>query len=199
MEEINKMKTFRFVSLIILLTSLLIAGCAATRKPLFLSDTFEGQLVDDIYVLPVLDLRFDKTKELKLDKWVHSIVAGQLKKKNYKYQIVNKETPVAGLTEEILAEENPSLIISMKPDGARWVMLLVLHDSSSKLTFGSTGNAEMSGRLYDMEMRNVVWRDKAVAQTGQGGLIGMAMKGAMEQQAITMAALNLINSFPARQ
>ena len=57
----------------------------------------------------------------------------------------------------------------------------------------------MSGRLYDMEIRNVVLRDKAVAQTGQGGLIGMAMKGAMEQQAITMAALNLINSFPARQ
>ena len=77
-------------------------------------------------------------------------------------------------------------------------MVLSLVDVKSKLTFGSTGNAEVAGVMYDKESGTITWRDKGIGQVGQGGLIGMAFKGMMANSAISAALHNLLSSFPAQ-
>jgi hypothetical protein len=77
-------------------------------------------------------------------------------------------------------------------------MVLVLDDVVTKLTFGSTGNAEVSGFLFDKQAGEIVWRDKGIGKVGQGGLLGMAMKAGMDGAAIDAAVGNLIASVPTR-
>ena len=70
------------------------------------------------------------------------------------------------------------------PDAPEWLLIMALIDSNSRLTFGSTGNAEVAGFLVDQQCHQLIWRNRKVQQTGQGGLIGMTMKGMMEEGAI---------------
>jgi len=75
-------------------------------------------------------------------------------------------------------------------------MVILLIDVNTKLTFGSTGTAEVAGFLYDVESEKMIWRDKGIGKAGQGGLVGMLMKGMMDEQAISMANYNLVASIP---
>jgi hypothetical protein len=42
----------------------------------------------------------------------------------------------------------------------------------------------------------MIWKDKGIGKTGQGGLIGMAMVSGMADQAIRMALRDLLASIP---
>ena len=54
----------------------------------------------------------------------------------------------------------------------------------------------MTGYIFDKSNRQLVWRKKGVAQVGQGGLAGMMMKSAIEQNAIVIAATKVMEAFP---
>jgi hypothetical protein len=84
------------------------------------------------------------------------------------------------------------------PAEARWVMVVSLGDVTSKVTFGSTGNAEVSGYVYDKQDGKLIWKEKGVGQAGQGGLVGMMMKGMMKSAALNSAIDNLMRSVPKR-
>ena len=77
-------------------------------------------------------------------------------------------------------------------------MVVCLDDVTSRMTFGSTGNAELSGYLYDKQDGKLVWQDKGIGQAGQGGLAGMMLKGTMKGQALNIATGNLMRSVPKR-
>jgi len=47
------------------------------------------------------------------------------------------------------------------------------------------------GALFDRQKGKLVWRAVGTAQAGQGGLLGMAMKGAMTDEAIGEAVKDL--------
>lgn len=184
--------------LLLFMTSLLL-GCN-TGQSLFISDGFNQERIDNIALLPVADLRFDKSKELKnLDRWVHNVFKRQLKRKRYSFNIFLDSSLVANVTEEDITNPKSHWISTLGPSGARWVLLPILHDSSSKLTFGSTGNAEFSAALYDRENGTMIWRHKAAQKAGAGGLAGMAMKGAMEKTAILEAANDVISVLPTQK
>lgn len=177
--------------------AIILSGCN-TGRPLFLSDAYHKEKIDIITLLPVADLRFDKSKDLKnLDRWVHNVFKRQLKRKRYPFNILLESSLVANVTEEDITDPKPHWISTLGPSGARWILLPILHDSSSKLTFGSTGNAEFSAALYDRENGTMIWRHKAAQKAGAGGLAGMAMKGSMEKTAILEAATEVISFLPA--
>ena len=100
------------------------------------------------------------------------------------------------ILEDDLREADGEWIKRLGPAKSRWVMVLMLVDVTTKLTFGSTGNAEVAGFLYDKETGTLVWRDKGIGKAGQGGLIGMCMKGMMDEAAISNAMNNLLASIP---
>jgi hypothetical protein len=121
-----------------------------------------------------------------------------LLKKKYACTVQPGAALTASVTRDALDAPTPEFIMALPPESAKWVLLLVLHDARSKMTFGSTGNAELSGYLFDREGGALVWRNKETAKVGQGGLLGMAFKGGMQKSAVTQAAQAVLGTFPAR-
>lgn len=153
------------------------------------------QAIDQITIIPAVDLRVDKKDNINLDK-VAKNAAGTLKQKRYSTALSDSKGVTGEIAEEDLNDAKPEWVKRLGPVDARWVMVIGLADVHSKMTFGSTGNAELTGFLFDKRDGSVVWKGKGVGQAGQGGLLGMAMKGAMSEAAIDSALVNLFSSIP---
>ena len=119
-----------------------------------------------------------------------------LQRKRYKAQASTTTGEAGQLVEEDLQNAKPDWARKLGPPEARWVMVVCLGDVISKMTFGSTGNAEVSGYLFDKETGETLWKGHGVGQAGQGGLAGMMIKGAMKSAALEAAVHNLIGSMP---
>jgi hypothetical protein len=153
--------------------------------------------ISRIDILPILDLRVDKKDKVNFEA-LSKIAAGILQKSNYvAYPTVDRGT-VGEIAEEDLTDAKPEWVKRLGPSQARWVMVLGLNDVHTKMTFGSTGNAEMIGFLFDKRDGSVVWKKTALGKQGQGGLLGMAMKGAMVDMAAQTAVANLLDDIPKR-
>lgn len=178
---------------------LLAAGCAIpVKQAIHLDAEFKAPEISEITLLPTLDLRVDRDVNVDTQKAIREDGMSRLKKKGYQVVLHDNLGGMAEITEYDLKSGDPNWIKRLGPSEARWVMVLVLVDVKTKLTFGSTGNAEVAGFLYDKERGVIVWRDKGIGQVGQGGLVGMMMKGMMDDQAISAAMFNLLSSIPNR-
>lgn len=184
--------------LIVIIMALgLMGGCAATLKPaIHLDSSFHVQKIDIIVMLPAVDARFDKTVELEVQKLLNINAKSMLKKRGYEVQIINTDGTESQITKDDLESLDSEWIKQLGPDDANWVMVLALDDATSKLTFGSTGSAEVSGFFFDKQSGVLLWRDIGIGKVGQGGLFGMMMKSAMGDMAIINAVSNLIMSIP---
>lgn len=180
-----------------------ISGCTATKKiPISMTPGFSPDAVDMITVFPVVDLRFDKSDKLSMenvDNWMLKNVERILKKFGYQVILMSDRAMVSGLTEDDLSGKSTSWIKQAAPSSSSWVLITGLVDCESKLTFGSTGTAEVTGFFYNTNDGSVIWHDKGVGKVGQGGLAGMAMKGMMTHDAVVMATNVLMASFPEKR
>lgn len=190
----------KLFAVIILPVFILISGCTATKKAaISMAPGFNPKSVDEILVLPVVDLRFDKTKMPNIDKvdnWMQNNIEGTLKRFGYKVKIVTDRAFVSNITEEDLNSQDAAWIKQAVPSKSSWVLVVGLMDSESKITFGSTGSAEVTGYFYNKGDGLSIWHDKGVGKVGQGGLMGMAMKATMKHDAVIMATGNMMASFP---
>jgi hypothetical protein len=154
--------------------------------------------IRNISVLPVVDARAGAKAGVNLEKLQGGVVSVLTKALRYPASAVGASGLAAQVAEEDLQSALPAYIRKLGPADERWVMVVCLEDVASKLTFGSTGNAEVSGYLFDKDSGSVVWSGKGVGQAGQGGLMGMAMKGAMKGAALDAAIRNLLGGVPRR-
>ena len=181
-----------------------LGGCATAppphTKPEYLGANFDARAITGVALAPVLDMRIDKGAELDLDATVHKIAKQLMTERGYAVTSFADRSLVSALqalsTREAMEPAVKDFVI---PNGPRHVLVLGLIDAYSKLTFGSTGNAEMVGYLVDQQRREVVWSNKAVGQVGAGGLLGMAMKGGMTSAAIGITTAKLVESIPPRE
>jgi hypothetical protein len=167
----------------------------AKKEPTALELRFFG--IERIVVLPPVDARNGEKPQVGLDD-IRTNVVNLLEKKNYVAEAGSFAEGAERPVEEDLKEARPEWIKALGPADARWIMVVVLHDVTSRMNFGSSGNAELSGYLYDREDGSLVWQGKGVGQAGQGGLIGILMKSTMKGEALGKAASNLINAIPKR-
>jgi hypothetical protein len=181
------------LSLCVLALAILPVNCFGKRHELPPDPRFAA--IDQIVILPVIDARAGKKDKVNLES-LGKTTAGVLKRKNYT-AIRTDNTGTAGeIVEEDLNDARPEWIKRLGPPEARWVMVIGLGEIHSSLTFGSTGNAEVIGFLFDKQDGSVLWKGTGVGQAGQGGLAGMAMKGMMKGEALDNAMGNLLGSFP---
>lgn len=152
--------------------------------------------IGQIVILPVVDARAGQKGKVDLNSALRKTAQKNLKSKNYAVIVSDSIGNVGEVVEEDLNDAKPEWIKRLGPPEARWVMLVGLRDVHSKITFGSTGNAEVFGSLYDKDSGSTIWSGTGVGQVGQGGLLGMAMKGAMSTSAIQTATFNLLGSIP---
>lgn len=175
-------------------------GCAtALTTPLHLEPGFQFDLIDALEVLPAVDLRTDKTISVDLQKQIRQPVTKSLTKKGYRLTASTTFGATPEVSEEDLREAKPEWVKGLGSSNARWVLVLCLLDVRNKLTFGSTGNAEVSGYLFDKQAGRLSWRDKGIGQVGQGGLAGMLLKGTMDNAALDIALRNTMASVPKRR
>jgi len=153
--------------------------------------------IESVSVLPIVDARAGKKAGVNLQNLQNSVV-NILRKKRYLVNSSPNDGDAGQIAEEDLQAGEPQFIRKLGPADSRWVLVVCLEDVISKVTFGSTGNAEMSGYLFDKESGKVIWQSKGVGQAGQGGLLGMTMKGMMSGEAIGSALSNLFAGLPAK-
>lgn len=178
------------------LVAIFAVDCAAKKNaksepdPVFMA-------IQNISVLPIVDARAGKKAGVNLEKLQQS-VAKVIKKKRYSVSSANIPGEAGEIAVEDVEAADPSYVKKLGPTNERWVMVVFLDDITSKITFGSTGNAELSGYLFDKQDGRLVWKNKGVGQAGQGGLAGMAMKGMMKGEAMSNAIGSLLSSIPKR-
>jgi hypothetical protein len=187
------------ILLIVVLALGLMTGCVPALEPAIqLDSNFQPQKVDLISILPPVDARLDKKEKVNLQKELNKAARSKLKKKRYKVQLIDTDSTNSVITKDDLETYDAAWIKKLGPGDANWVMVLVLDDVVTKLSFGSTGNAEVSGFLFDKQSGTLLWRDKGVGKTGMGGLAGMMMIASMDEEAIRLAVIDLIASIPKR-
>ena len=175
------------------------SGCKApTKLPIHQSQGFDPLAISTITVLLIVDLRPDKVRMSDFNRVIQKQARAVLKSKRYPVEVLEESAQVANLTEEDLEAASAEWIRSLQPAGAPWIMVFAVHDVTRRLTFGSTGNAEISAYLYDREKAALVWHDKGLGQAGQGGLLGMALINLMDESALQMATGNALMSLPKR-
>jgi len=176
-----------------------VAGCAAPLKQaIYLDSGFQPQVINQIILLPAIDARIDRKIEVNIQKQIREAGMEILNNNGYQVSLSDNIGGVTQIIEDDLKFGDPKWIKQLGPSEARYVMVLMLVDVATKLTFGSTGNAEVAGFLYNKEAGTIVWRDKGIGQVGQAGLMFMLMKGAMAGSAIDVAMNSLLSSIPKR-
>ncbi len=189
MNSLGKMK---WTAMILVL--LLVSQIAAAKKEKVPPDP-RLMAIESVTVIPIVDLRPGEKDSANLQK-LQKIVAGSLKRRGYPPVMAETTGDAGQIMEEDLQDAKPAWIKRVGPPSSRWVMVVCLLDVHSKMTFGSTGNAEISGYIFDKEKPELIWSGKSVGRAGQGGLLGMTMKGAMKSAAMGNAVMYLVNLLP---
>jgi hypothetical protein len=176
---------------------LCLAGCTLPPKqPIFQDTSFNPVDVDQIVVLPAVDLRPDKSVDMDVTKSVAEAAESTLRSRKYKCAVAKDAKPPDVVSEDDLKKPRSEWVQSLGPSGARWIMAAAVHDLTKKITFGASANAEVSTYLYDKQSGKCVWHDKGVGQAGQGGLLGML--DPVASMALQGATMNAVMGLPQR-
>jgi hypothetical protein len=168
--------------------------------PKYLSPDFQVAEVTTLAVLPVLDLRADRSEALELDAWVHRIGRYLIKRRGYQTTFYGDRTMIESLQQLSQAELVEAQVQGLRvPEVGRWLLVFGLVDSYARRTFGSSGNAEMVAYIVDQQEGRVLWRHDTIGQIGMAGPVGRMMKGLMERSGIEVATKTLIESIPLRR
>ena len=187
------------LAVFLLVFSLPGSGAPRYRPPKYLSPQFEAAEVATLDVLPVLDLRADRSEALELDAWVHRIGRYLIKRRGYKTTFYGDRSMIESLQQLGQSDLVEAQVQGLRmPQAGRWLLVFGLVDSYAKQTFGSSGNAEMVAYIVDQQEGLVIWRHDTVGQIGIAGPVGMMMKGLMERSGIEVATKTLIESIPLR-
>jgi hypothetical protein len=181
---------------VLLLAAICVVEGSAKKKPTVPLDP-KFMAIQNISVLPVVDSRAGEKTGVNMVKLQGSVVKG-LMKKHYPVNGANTSGDAGQIAVEDLEDAQASYLKKLGPTSERWVMVVLLDDIHSKIVFGSTGNAELDAYLFDKDSGELLWKGKGVGQAGQGGLIGMSMKGMMKSEALDAAVRSLLGSMPNR-
>lgn len=179
-----------------LLALICVVDCSASKKQKIPPDP-KFAAIENISVLPIVDDRAGDKANVNMGNLQRNVVKA-LQKKHYSVTAADTTGDAVQIAVEDLEDAHPPYLKKLGPTNQRWVMVVLLDDVHSKITFGSTGNAEVSGYLFDKDSGELLWKGKGVGQAGQGGLMGMTMKGMMKGEALSAAVANLLSSVPTR-
>lgn len=152
---------------------MLLYGCASTRVPLYIEPDFSNRKIDTIALMPVVDVRKDKTAaNIAPEGGVRKPIEKLLTKKGYSVAMVSRFKDGADLTAEAIAEMDEKELATLGPQESAYLFLFYLEDlSTSYVVLAKTSKIEASAVLVDKARGQYLWRDKCVESVGQGGLI----------------------------
>jgi hypothetical protein len=170
----------------------LVTGCVTTEPAFYRAAEFKPEFIDQITLLPAVDMRTDKAAAVNLEDWLRVEATTNLRRKGYVVLLSATTRGTSELTYDALRAADPALIKRLGPPGERWIMILALIDLN---VAGSSGKVEAAGFLYDKEEGTLLWRDTSICQVGREGWLFGEVRG---ETAISTAANCLLASFPSR-
>ncbi len=175
-------------------------GCASQRPiraALFVSPTLEAESIEPIALLPIVDIRTDKSCSLDFEKTIRQPLAKQLKDKGYDVVLSSTFSVDGAVSMERVAAMNPQELASLGPVEAQSVLLVYLKDIRSDyyvMVYSFKIAATVS--LVSRTKRSELWRDKAFGNSGQGGLVSGLMSGLHKKFAVSDFQKQLLKTFP---
>jgi hypothetical protein len=155
--------------------------------------------IDVLYLLPIADIRLDKSDKISLQKMAMKKHGQALERMGYEVEVIKKKDAVAEISEDDLADLDPGWIRELGPAEARWIMLWVLEDLADReKTYGGAHGAECSGYFFDKQEGKMLWQHQAIYRWGLGGVAGLMFKGMQRQTAVAGCAEALMVQFPTR-
>lgn len=169
----------------------LVGSCIPAAKPLFLDSSFHSVKIDTIAVLPVADMRTDKSLEIsKVDQWRVRPFRNALTRARYASVYIENRALVDNIAEEDLEELDPSWIKKLNPGQRRWVLLPIIYGSHKQVDIGKKVQLEIAAALFDVQTGKRIWFHKDAPKCS-GGLL---MPGVMQdciQTSYWALAMNL--------
>lgn len=152
---------------------MLLSACASARVPLFLEPDFTNRKIDTIALMPIVDVRKDKTAaEIDPEGDVRIQLEKLLTKKGYSVAMVSRFKDGAELLPDAITEMDEKDLATLGPPESAHLLLFYLEDlSTSYVVLAKTSKIEASAVLLDKARGQYLWRDKCVESVGQGGLI----------------------------
>jgi hypothetical protein len=184
-----------------LLWSLTLVGLAGevearrlkTKPPLFLHSEFKSRGVNDVALLPIVDLR-EVEKPRNGDSFVRRVVKGMLGGRDYEVTVAEDFGSSAAPTQPDLAKPSPAWISGLGPAKSRWVLLVTIVRLERHITIGAKAEAEIHGYLFDKEKGELLWEGEGSAHV----TVGFLLVALAEGSALEEAAKDLMLSFPIK-
>jgi hypothetical protein len=176
------------------LAAIALAACGPKPKtPVFLTSTFNQRGIDEITILPAVDLR-QVEKRLDGSRHVSRTVAAALKRSHYGAVIADDFGIAAKPTEDDLSRPAPAWIQSLGPAKSRWVLLVSIVHLERHLTIGVKMQGDVRGYLFDKQSGELLWQGEGHGSFAMGYLLG----GLVEGGTLEEATMDLMRSFPKR-
>jgi hypothetical protein len=179
---------------------IVLTGCSTIIpfKPNYMDSEFSPSEIEEITVLPVVDIRKDKSLKIAYQKIGTYEFKYFFPRMGYQVKLSDNFGKIANITEDDIARQDVDFIKNLGPDNAQWVFLVTLDDLATRKTLGIASVAECSGILYDKDPGKEVWRHKATHQYGQGGIAGMMMGGTVREESLRACVDDLLAQFPSK-
>lgn len=178
--------------------AMFLSGCAAARVPLFIEQDFTNRRIDAIALMPIVDVRKDKSAaNLDLEGDVRIPLKKQLSRKGYSVATISSFKDGMELTPDTIAEMDEKDLATLGPPESAYLLLFYLEDlSTSYVVFAKTSKIEASAVLVDKARSQYLWRDKCVESVGQGGLISGFLP--IQGMAVEQCILNMLSGLPEK-
>lgn len=175
---------------------MLFYGCASTRVPLYIEPDFSNRKIDTIALMPMVDVRKDKTAaNIDPERYVRKPVEKLLTKKGYSVVMASHFKEGADITAEAIAEMDEKELATLGPPESAHLFLFYLEDlSTSYVILAKTSKIEASAVLVDKAHGQYLWRDKCVESVGQGGLISGLLP--TQGEAVQLCLSKMLSSLP---
>lgn len=203
------MRTGAKLTVISTLSIWLLAGCAPELviNPNFVAPDFTPSRVNELVILPAVDLRQDRSaladdiQDMMITPsgWGREEYGAKntLSEKGYTVRFVSS-LGVASVSEDDLAVQSVEWVKDLGPDDGRWVILIALNDLAETGGFGASWSASCSGYMFDKSTGNLVWRHDEITRLKMGGLIALAVSSLMRQDAMVLCSSELFKQIPVR-
>jgi hypothetical protein len=188
----------KFIAVIILTVAAcgIIAGCAAVKPPIYVDPDIDKIDISSVTLLPIIDRRVDKSKELDYERYVGNRIRNKMK--SFGYEVVRPEaySDTSKIPVEAVAEMETHELALLATNNDKYILLVYLDDAVGKTGLGYSFKIELTSVLLDRDNKSVLWKSKALGSKGQGGLMGCMMSGDTQAMAIKQAINSMYSSFP---
>jgi len=181
--------------------SFFLVGCLYKSKPaLFIDKEFQKKPVDFITLLPVVDVRKDKTAaEIETEQLeeMRERIAAKIAGKGYSVISLPGFTNGKPPSPPEIAEMDSKELAKLGQADSNVLFIFFLEDlSSSYVVVAKTAVIETSAVLVERESGHYLWKGKCVESPGQAGLLGGLLP--FLDEAIRLCTEKMFNSFPRR-